>query len=894
MQALFPAGVQAQQKDERPVLHIRQFATDLQLTARPTQLVLLDEASLNFDGPEIRYFLEAGTHEFCLQGSGSAFTGFILKGAGGREILRAEGNPRCAKAMVERGRYKLFIAQSPTAALDPDHVGAVEVDPFNPPLGDNSTGNATAGGFWALQLDSSLDPQHRDGTLRAHPPVITDPQRLYSPALGFLPLVADFTSTQIDQYSLFQFLPGPSGQWLSYFPGGATISDIVSNNMANYGVVAVDNGPCYQIRCDPLIRAFYDRGHYQFSIGFGAYPVGFTNTSYSPLTLTLARQIATFTAVYRYFPDGKVGALQPGEVALYESCNYQGAAIVIGAATPDLQKWNGSVVPLHAIGASVLLGNNTSAVFFSEANYAGQASTLTGNTACSANAGTIASIQLQSSTAILLSTNSCPNCLLNNVNLGGQKLSGANLSGAQLKGAILTSAQLNQADLKGADLTGATFSCTNLSGTKTNPLDLSQTTLADLKLVPQAGCRTNLSYTLLPAGSLPPAAVSGWNLTGAVLTGLKNNPLSSPAHPLDLSGAMLTGASLENVILDDSIGWSAAAATAIRMNGASLQSAKMQNADLTTAVMQGANLSGVSLNHTLLKNANLSSSQAYGATRLYGANLDSANLDGATLQGAFLNYQSGGQSATLVGAFLRNVNLSSAQLSGADFTNASFYGTKPAGTAKCGVLATGFTDHCATASGATLNNTNFNSAYLFGVDFSGSNTTIQGVQFGNAVLAGATFSQAHISVDPNIGTNSGFSGAFLQGTDLGDATTLVGTSLFQAFLDFRPNGNIVYLNLSGTHTTFPGYWNTPGAPVCAEMHYNLPTSVPANNTTITCPNGNLGACGPANADPGSANPNWKSGVDISSFASYQFNSTYVPAKTPPVCMADFRWNFGGS
>ena len=81
-----------------------------------------------------------------------------------------------------------------------------------------------------------------------------------------------------------------------------------------------------------------------------------------------------------------------------------------------------------------------------------------------------------------------------------------------------------------------------------------------------------------------------------------------------------------------------------------------------------------------------------------------------------------------------------------------------------------------------MNNTQFGFAYLAGVDFTGAQ--VQGVQFGGAVLVGANFGGAKLSVDPNVGTNSGFASAFLQGAQLGNAT-LEGTSLANAFLDFN-------------------------------------------------------------------------------------------------------------
>lgn len=238
------------------------------------------------------------------------------------------------------------------------------------------------------------------------------------------------------------------------------------------------------------------------------------------------------------------------------------------------------------------------------------------------------------------------------------------------------------------------------------------------------------------------------------------------------------------------------------------------------------------------------------------------------------------QAASLVGAHLKNVNLSNAQLSGANLTDANFYGSAPVGQGACDT-SKGFTNGCASAAGATMNNTQFAGAYLYGVDL--TNTTIQGVQFAGAVLIGANFAGAKISTDPAVGTESGFSGAFLQGANLA-AANLSGTSLLNAFVDFNTNGNDMYLQLDGTHTTFVG-WQTPGAKVCVFAFYVNPTTVPTTNTTLTCPDGSpagSGGCGPAAA----TNTRWRSLVEIDQTnppASYLQNSTYTKAGETPIC-----------
>lgn len=439
-------------------------------------------------------------------------------------------------------------------------------------------------------------------------------------------------------------------------------------------------------------------------------------------------------------------------------------------------------------------------------------------------------------------------------------LSGLNFSGASFKGAVFQNITCGgPTNFTGADLTGATFKQNppnNLSGCNFNGAILQKATLGV-----QLGSSTFQCVQI--QANLQCAQMQGAQLVGADLTGT------------DLTGANLTSANLRNAILTNPLS----------LNGAIFDEA---------VGLAGGNLSGAQLSNVSLRHTNLS------GTKLYGAQLNGANLDGSNLSGAFLTKPpGGGAAANLGGAFLRNVNLSQAQLSGADFTNASFYGTIAVGTGTCAVNAnTGFTNNCATADHAVLNNTQFGGAYLFGVDF--TSAQIQGVQFANTVLTGANFNKAKVSLDSTIGTNSGFAAAFLEGTNLASTASLQGVSLANAFVDFSPTGNTMYLPLSGTHTNFPGYWGPPGEPVCAEMSYPGPSLVPTNNSTITCPDGhtyppspsNPGGCGPATSSaPPPLNQNWKSPVDITQFASYQFDATFTKAPTSgqPICAYDPNW-----
>ncbi len=569
----------------------------------------------------------------------------------------------------------------------------------------------------------------------------------------------------------------------------------------------------------------------------------------------ITNETGPFRLLFRFFDSGEVGLLQEGEAALLEKCGYQGRAIVLSAALADLLKWNSETVGLDKLGKAIRLGNNTAVTLYPNAAFSGTPTTIKTDQSCLAQPYAAASIQVQPLAPLLATSPDCPNCALNKADLSNLNLADANLTGAHFAGATLANTNLHGAKLAGADFSEAKLSCADFSGTDAEHReDLTQTTFTNLQILPQSDCRPNFAYTHLAALTLPPAVLRFLNLTSALISGLATNPLSSEQQPLNLSGALLTGAVLDHAILP--------------------------YADLTQAEMSGA-----SLVHSNLSYA-----------KLHGAALDNSNLESANLRSASLTNHAPDtpQAANLASAFLRNANLSFAQLNGANFTNASFYGSNGVNGQSCPVLNNGEADGCATAHHAVMNNAVFSGAYLFGVDFTNSQAT--GAVFSNAVLVGANFDHAALGSDSTAATTTSLDSAFLQGANLAGAT-LDHVSLAGAFVDFNPQGNTMDIRLPGSHTRFPGYWGKSGQEVCAELGYSGPTTVPATNSTITCPDGNKHPNGCGAGDPKATNSPWNNRTDISAAstpASYQENATYTPAAATPICADDALWDVGGN
>jgi uncharacterized protein YjbI with pentapeptide repeats len=629
--------------------------------------------------------------------------------------------------------------------------------------------------------------------------------------------------------------------------------------------------------------AINDLGNYQFTFSWPDASLSlYYRVQSNSLALTAMQgssgspsQATKMYVSFRYYPDStQMQPLNPGEVAFYEGCNYQGkAAVSTGTFNPFSYSIDGNSDNQFR---SVRLSNNT-IVELSTGAPGGNPSKphfIVGDQDCLPDQLFDADLIFPMDKVISglgNTTFDCPGCRLENASLytvnfqnsnwQQADMTGANLSGVQftsgtkLQGAKFIKATLSNvgfegAILTGADFTGATLTCVDLSGTAANPRDLTGFNLSPESWGNSTSCSNNLSYTRLSTAILPPALWKNINLTGAEFTDLRPGMvLSTQRARLDLSSAQLDGVDFHQASLD-------------------------------YAIMPSAHLQGASLHNSSLRHVNLN--QAV----LKGANLNNANLDGANLSLAFLNAGPAGNAASLVGAFLRNANLAGAQLSGADFTNASFFGTNATGLSTCAIVS-GFTQSCASASGATINNAEFSGAFLFGVDFSGA--TIQGVRFGNAVLIGSNFDHASLTGDTQVGTDSGFPGGFLQGANLKSALTFKNISLLNAYLDFSP-GNAFVMQLNGNHTVFPG-WSGSGQPVCVQMIYNDGSAVQTDNGTTTCPNGSTSAagCGATTAE----NTAWKSQVDISTIGTYQFPATYTPAAQQQFCSPNANWFTGG-
>jgi uncharacterized protein YjbI with pentapeptide repeats len=944
-------------------VHVREFAADPSLIANGKQMIVFGPADEEANG---RYSFSAGTHKFCLGGGAHYFTGIELQTSDGRDVSLTLDSRGCARAEVAEGitSVRLVHGQGPkppawvTAGV---RVDEPESNPYIPPTPLVDSQNSPVAGYWVIE-DTTLDPRGSYANLMTYSTVpgpgagqiqingFTLPEYLsfwqfpsFAPTAFYPPFPPALYS-----YNAAWFLP-PAGP-----PFVTTNCDQDPVNYCEnaYGIPTQEVAPNLQIN---------DLGNYSFTFKLNPESGNESLSTdpsvggfYSVLMPTFGDKHGdpppdTLHVLFRYIPstDFLTPPPQPGEVQIFQGCNYQGPSSIFiplmgtgVVSDPYYLRLLSGLINLNNTGQSVLIGAGSGIYWGSDqAHLLGAA---VSNQSCLPNRPQLA-LYVEPVADVLLHAHSlvnttCVNCVLagqtlnptagsaasnfegwdftgadfSHSNLSNVDLTGADLSYAKFTGATLNNVKFNNArvssaglDFTGATLTNVTFNGVNISnfnfsnGTLSNVdlsgttapagnvtltgatmnkvslsgvpasaitavgaafcgvsltgtdrnhiLDLTSGSFANVKVTLGGSCTSNLAYT-----NITPIVVAGsWagsNLTGTQINLPAGQVLSTQAHPFDFTNVQIAGASLQNVVLDYATG------------------------------LSGRNLSGIHLNNSSLRFVDL-----HNAT-LHGAQFSNANLEGSNMTGVALTEDPSNQwpVAELGGAFLRNVNLSQAQLSGADFSSSNFYSQIAANQNLCSWTAAN--PNCATAAGATMSGTSFNGAYLFGVDFTKS--TAQGVNFGGAFLTGANFSGAVFTADLSNGASLNFANAFLQGTNLQGVTVEDGATFRDAYVDFSMNGNVIYLSLGTGHTGFAGYWGNPNNPVCAEMTYTNPTTLPTTDGSVICPDGNSGGsgCGPAYTS-------WKSKGNIQNLASYQYDSTFTPAAPPnhPFCNLDKKW-----
>ena len=890
------------------------YAADLEVYperyARADQILVF---GMDSDRNIGRFRLKEGIHRFCLEGGAGYFTGIVLKTDRGAAWPSTPEGKGCLRAELPAGIISVVLQHGDRARPDSGVTATVRVDPpfqalntpLNTPLTDAK--NSPIGGYWLIQ-DTALNARGTLGRALRYD--------AFDQAVSLTPI-----SQALDQSFLFGFPPADGSYRSATLPAPETEFALAEGQQIF--LVMCPHEDCFPAGTvygsPPPKLQLRDLGNYLFELDgkIGEYDYGFH--AVDNILFGVGTEGEAFQVLFRYYEDGsKVGDLRPGEVAVYEQCDFLGRAAVLvpslgpGQVSPpfDLRSLTSSWWSLNGTLRSVRLGKGAGVYWGADPEHLGGG--LIKDNAClsrspennlyvepESNVFTVAhsvlpractqcdfsGLPLQSSTEpIDFDLWDLTGARFVGVDMKNVQFTGATLTGAKFTGSMLSHVYFNfvQAAAGSVDLSGTllykdgftptgrdafSFSNARFCGVSLNGAGPSQTldltTGAFNNALVQLGgdCDTDadgfavdLSYSTFNL-DVPALAERGRDWGAVNLTGATVN---SPA------GTVLSSQQTPLLL-------GKARLAGVSMNGVVLDYAQgLTNKDLT-----GVSFKGSTLRHTVFKGA-----------RLYSARLQDSNLEAADLSSAYLTpkplVMSAG--AQLKGAYLFNANLTNAQLSGADFTNASFYGGLDTESDGCTVYDDGTTENCATAAGAIIDDTTFSGAYLYGVDF--SNSTGQGVNFSNAYLVGSNFTNA--SFNDSSSEHTTFYGAFLQGADFSSTTFGAATSFLSAYFDFSANGNTLTYPLPN-HTAFAGYWGSTKEPVCVAMIYSQPSQVPSLAGGSACPDGTpvAGSCG----NPLDTHSHWNSNAPLGSDYTYASTATYYPAATP-ACTSDPQWNYG--
>lgn len=812
---------------------LRHWYWDIELKRRPNlrvtpdQVVVLHLRPTPKDGRLRRHMLnyhfpETGRYNFCLPKQDPHLRSLTLLRNGIQPVVHLERGEACKSREVTAGFYRLQIMQD-GKGIGPDgkkafvHVPRIKAAPL---LGE------------AQNVQVALTTT----TVSSLP--ICDPNTPYNNARLQLKVANNFIAEN-NAFKLttqstpandggWNICPDGSGNYLIFQPGGP-----YAFNSA--GPSSTDKSLHVDWPATPFKLTELGNNQFTLAANFSGklYPVvlGADNT----LQWTSAgTNPSVFSISLKYYEsDVQAQDLQVGEVALFQGCNYDSTISgtwVFTTEVPDFGQFK--ILPLDNNVASVKPGPETIASLYADANFAGTRQLISEDTPCLSTTplgvNTASSLQISPARQFVAATDECQNCNLTGIDLSDLDLSGGQFQGttftnADLTSTILQGASLNNANLNGAAtiLTGTNFvssllRCTNFSGA-----DLSQAivTFSGIKpiVTTDFSCRLDLAGASFNLSAFPISQWRYFDLTGAKINNINQAVLSSSSSPLDLSGAILNHAAFPQVVLDK----------------ANLGCATTSKGPVCTQMNE------ISLDWASLKQANLVNAL------LQGAHLDFANLDGANLCAAKLNQTPDTQlSATLQGAFLRNVNLAQADLTGALLLNANFYSSSA--IYPCNPSSCGFTASCASAANSRLNGTDLSGAYLSGVDFSGSSP--QSTNFSNTYLVGSHFNTANLSQDIGTGSRTDFSRSWLQGVDFENARA-TGAIFTSAVVDLESDSGLrLYMQLDPTTHINYGNWVTPytnstGSILgCAKFTTQVSSDVPFTDSTNLCPDGSVGPC----------------------------------------------------
>jgi len=275
--------------------------------------------------------------------------------------------------------------------------------------------------------------------------------------------------------------------------------------------------------------------------------------------------------------------------------------------------------------------------------------------------------------------------VLRGLDLRGAMLEGVRLGGADLSAADLTDAVLARADLTDAKLAGAKVKCTNFGGATLVRTDLTGGVDLTGAVFGKATCvEARFADARFSGNDFLDARFERCDWSGVVAHEV--NFIGSEETPLDLTGAVFAGATLDKVnflyVKLDGADFRKANVNGTVFAAVSAERATFDDADGSNLrVLHGSSFAGASFARAKLDKANLRATNLVGSdfreAGLAGADLSESNLEGASL------YRVRAPRASVMKANLKQANLAGSNfveglfmksdVDGADFRGANLF-----------------------------------------------------------------------------------------------------------------------------------------------------------------------------------------------------------------------------
>lgn len=474
---------------DRPWLHEAELDANRALHATAGQTVVLDlegdggsdkRGSRRLKRNRLRLFVEEpGSYRFCIPAEEPHITRLTLRSTSGwpgvrpRAHIRARPGGTCDPVLLAAGSYQLdivhdarrvgaehrpaFVRLAPAARLDSEDTTS-QTDP----LDDSLELAHMAFSYGGLFLSTNSD-----GVMRANASIVSESEI---------------------------WVPAEADTGFSLANPGAPILQL----QREYDE---DGGPCRGV----LFMGRTDCIPAPVTFGFSdAQGADFRLTAWSPNLESGTGRVDTsdpvnegfavynessggalFTATMRALActqpscDPSRLTLQSGEVALYDSCSFDGVAFVYADDVEDFSVYDQAASQDDAIGdqaaRAIRVGPATVVTLYTEADFGGEAVRVTDDIQCLDDViDGVSSMKVEPGRAYVVGSNACPSCDLTGIDLSGLDLAGADfrdanlsdskLDGSSLLGANLDGAKLNSSSLVGTDFLDTSLVCTDLGG----------------------------------------------------------------------------------------------------------------------------------------------------------------------------------------------------------------------------------------------------------------------------------------------------------------------------------------------------------------------------------------------------------------------------------------------